>query len=157
RVYLWMSWKYGVEGFECWNYNFWQKNQGGDRARWPDIPWDARSFKEYNCDGMLMYPGPGGTPCSSLRYENLRDGIQDCESLYVLRAYADVWRAAGGNAELFKKADALFDVPDELVSSVVNYSQNRELLLKPRQSVAETIVAIKNCVPNAAYEKVRDK
>jgi len=159
RVYAgMMSWKYRVEGFEYYCYNLWGNNTKGAK-RWPEVPWDVRGFKEYNSDGILFYPGPGGTPCASVRLENIRDGVEDWESLYILRDYADALRArkpSGKAAELLKAADALLDVPDEVVTSVTIWTQDENLLLKTRKAVGETIVATKALVPDAEYKKVRD-
>ena len=113
----------------------------------------------YNCDGMLFYPGPGGTPCPSIRLENIRDGIEDWESFYMLRDYADTLRtggpAAGSKAAgLLQQADAMLDVPDEVVKSVTEWSQDPELLLKTRRQLAELILAIKKLVPPEAYQQL---
>lgn len=157
RSYLWMTWKYRVTGFEYYCYNIWARNIHNP-PRWPDAPWDPRSFKEYNSDGNLFYPGPNGTPCSSVRLENIRDGIEDWESFYLLRDYADALRAKkdAKAADILKRADAMLDVPDEVVTSVTKWSQDPELLLKTRRDLADFIVALKGAVPQAEYEKTRD-
>jgi len=157
-----MSWKYRATGFEYYCFNIWKYNIKPDK-RWPEVPWDARAFVSrnsmYNCDGMLFYPGPKGTPCPSVRLENIRDGIEDWESFYMLRDYADTLRtgapAAGSKAaKLLQQADAMLDVPDEVVKSVTVWSQNPELLLKTRRQLAELIVAIKELVPPEAYQRL---
>jgi hypothetical protein len=165
RVFLWMSWKYRVTGLEYYCYNLWGYNTKGAK-RWPEAPWDARAFvsrnSAYNCDGMLFYPGPKGTPCSSLRLENIRDGVEDWESLHLLRDYADALRNRAGAkpsaqaADLLRRADAMLDVPDEVVTSVSQWSQDGDLLLKTRKALGDLIVAVKAVVPQAEYEKVRD-
>jgi len=159
RAYIWMSWKYRATGFEYYCYNIWNHNFKSPK-RWPEVPWDARAFvsrnSAYNCDGMLFYPGPAGTPCPSIRLENIRDGIEDWESFHMLRDYADALRAKGGHDELLKQADTMVDVPDEVVKSVTQWSQDPELLLKTRRKLAGLIVAIKGLVSRGEYEKVRD-
>ena len=163
RSYIWMSWKYRATGFEYYCYNIWNYNFKGEK-RWPEVPWDARAFvsrnSAYNCDGMLFYPGPKGTPCPSIRLENIRDGIEDWESFHMLRDYADALAAsesggATGDCVLTRALDML-NVPDEVVKSVTVWSQDPELLLKTRRELAELIVAIKQIVPKTEYERVRD-
>ncbi len=159
RSYIWMSWKYRATGFEYYCYNIWKYNYRRGK-RWPEVPWDARAFvsrnSAYNCDGMLFYPGPKGTPCASIRLANIRDGIEDWESFYMLRDFADALRATGGHAELLKQADAMLDVPDEVVKSVAEWSQDPDLLLKTRRELGELVVAVKKLLPPGAYRKVRD-
>jgi len=153
-----MSWKYRVEGFEYYCYSLWGNNMKRAR-RWPEAPWDVRGFKNYNSDGILFYPGPDGTPCSSVRLENIRDGVEDWESFYILRDYADALRATnpkGKPADLLKTADALLDVPDDVVTSVTIWTQDPDRLLKTRKAVGDAIVALKALVPAGEYRKVRD-
>ena len=163
RSYIWMSWKYRSTGFEYYCYNLWNYNMPAGR-RWPEIAWDARGFvsrnSAYNCDGVLFYPGPKGTPCSSVRLENIRDGIEDWESFYMLRDYADALaakkdRGAMAN-DLLARARAMLDVPDEVVKSVTDWSQDPLLLLKTRRELAKLIVDVRKLVPPGDYEKVRD-
>jgi len=163
RSYIWMSWKYRATGFEYYCYNIWKYNFKSPK-RWPEVPWDARAFVSpnsmYNCDGMLFYPGPNGTPCPSIRLENIRDGIEDWESFYILRDYADALAARGDDSAaakaLLAKARAMLDVPDEVVKSVTVWSQDPQLLLKTRRELAGLIVAMKKIVPKAEYERLRD-
>ncbi len=158
RSFIWMSWKYRVSGFEYYCYNLWGNNFR-EGKRWPEVPWNVRGFKQYNSDGILFYPGPEGTPCSSVRLENLRDGVEDWESFYILRDYADVLRAkkpVGQAAELLAASERLLDVPDEVVTSVTIWTQDPQLLLKARRQLGETIVAMKRFVTQAEYEKFRD-
>jgi hypothetical protein len=87
RMIGWLTYVYGTAGLEYWSLNSWGPNQGshdwanferGDSrtafqpTRWP---WG---------DGWLLYPGRGGEPLSSVRFENLRDGFEDAELLLAL-------------------------------------------------------------------------
>ena len=159
RQFIWMSWKYRATGFEYYCYNIWGSNVRNGQ-RWPEAPWNSNAFKQYNCDGMLFYPGPNGQPCASIRLENIRDGIEDWESFYILRDYADAFRARKSSdakaAELLKQADALLDVPDEVVASVTKWTQDDDLFLKTRRQLGNLIVSMKSAVTAAEYEKVRD-
>jgi hypothetical protein len=53
-------------------------------TRWPEKPFAPRGWGATNGDGMLFYPGPDG-PFSSVRFENIRDGIEDWEGHLALR------------------------------------------------------------------------
>jgi hypothetical protein len=87
RAIGWLTYRYGISGFEYWGLNQWGRNtghrdwanfrSGGTRTSWQatKFPWG---------DGWLLYPGDRGEPLSSVRFENLRDGFEDAELLNVL-------------------------------------------------------------------------
>jgi hypothetical protein len=105
---------------------------------------------------MLFYPGPQG-PFSSVRFENIRDGIEDWESHMVLRDYAEALReklktqpGLKAKAEpLLAKADALLKVPDEVVRNMTEWTWEPQVLLKARSELGETIDAFARLVPEA--------
>ena len=67
----WMASAMGFDGFLRWAYNSWPENPLED-SRY--IKWPAG-------DTYLVYPGP----LSSIRFERLREGIQDYEKIRILR------------------------------------------------------------------------
>ena len=85
RLMFWACWKYDAEGFLYWGTTHWDLNMTTDQ-RWPDIPWISYNRQPgHNGCGYLLYPGPNGTPLSSIRFELVRDGIEDYEYLHLLR------------------------------------------------------------------------
>lgn len=89
RIIGWLTYAYGVSGFEYWGLNQWGPNtghtdwasfdKGSTRTTWQRTRWPLG-------DGWLLYPGPHGEPLSSVRFENLRDGFEDAELLLTLNA-----------------------------------------------------------------------
>ncbi len=87
RAIGWLTYRYGITGFEYWGLNQWGDNvrnrdwanfkTGDTRTRWKRTKWPWG-------DGWLLYPGPEGEPLSSVRFENLRDGFEEAELLHVL-------------------------------------------------------------------------
>jgi hypothetical protein len=80
RSIAWYCWMYGVDGFEHWSTNyFWRNVKKGQPMdqKWPNVPWDSRTYYYFNGEGQLVYPGPDGVPYSSVRLENFRDGMED--------------------------------------------------------------------------------
>ena len=128
RVLFWMTWKYGVTGFEYYCYSLFERNYAKETARrYPNVPWKADCWSEgwpTNGDGLLFYPGP----ISSLRFEAIRDGIEDWESHMLLRDAVEVLRR-GGHAELVRKGEAMLKVSDEVVASFRDYTQDPDRLL----------------------------
>jgi len=162
RVLFWMTWKFGPTGYEYYCYNIWHHNiPKPGQPRYPQVPWQADGWDRgwpTNCDGLLFYPGPDGKPVSSIRFENHRDGIEDWESLYVFRDYAEALRQRGGGryASLLKQAAALLQVPAEVCSDFTHWTRRGEVVLEYRRQVGETIDRISRIVSRAEYIRVRD-
>jgi len=162
RALFWLTWKFGVTGFEYYCYNIWKHNYPDkDGKRWPAKPFYPRGWGDTNGDGMLFYPGPDG-PFSSVRFENIRDGIEDWESHYVLRDYAEALRTRDQLAldpkvsALLAKAQAILKVPDEVTKlDFVSWTWEPEVLLKAHRKLGDTIEEIAKLVPEDEMLKVR--
>ncbi len=141
RVIPLICWKYGAAGFEYWSPISWGRNYvKGAAQRWPDVPWMANTFGRYNGDGYLLYPGPGGVPLSSLRFEALRDGLEDYEYLWTLRSLL-TGPAATTNGPAADAARQLLSLPD-LVTPAGGYNSNLLKYATFRRQLAEAIVAL---------------
>lgn len=73
RMIPWLSAYYNVDGYLRWAYN-----------SWSDV--DPYSHPVFNCiqgDDYYIYPGKNG-PVSSIRWELLKEGIEDFELLRIL-------------------------------------------------------------------------
>ncbi len=105
RVMSWMQKDYDVTGLLYWGTSVYTAmgNTGGTRPRDPYN--DPYSFQRITMDGCLSYPGrPYGIdgPVSSMRLENIRDGIEDYDYLCMLE------ERIGETAEQYG-ADVSFD------------------------------------------------
>ena len=143
RVLFWMTWKYGVTGFEYYCYNIWNdRNFNSDPAkRYPNVKWQADGFergKPTNGDGMIFYPGP--TTC--LRMEAMRDGIEEWESHQLLRDCVEGLRNRKHPEKykaLIAKAEKLLAVRDEIVSSFTQYATDPDQLLAAREELGDLL------------------
>lgn len=146
RVLFWLAWKFGVTGFEYYCYNIWRHNLPQDGRRWPEAPFSPRGWGDTNGDGMLFYPGPEG-PFSSVRFENIRDGIEDWESHRVLGDYVAALRGKAARepglaaevGELLARAERVLSVPDEVARDFVNWTWEPDVLLAARRELGDTI------------------
>lgn len=88
RVLLWQMKDIDVSGLLYWatNYYVGQTNWNQMGVRWPRSEWLCNQAA--NGDGLLIYPGPDMTPLSSIRLENIRDGIEDYDYLAMLEHLA---------------------------------------------------------------------
>lgn len=119
RLLGWICFQTGVTGFEYWNPNHWAGNSSPPKLRGG---WVANTFKDYNGDGYLTYPGPDKFPLASLRLANLRDGFEDYEYLYLLKKL-------GGNSASIK----------QVVAGPRDFTSDPELLYNLREEVAKEI------------------
>jgi len=138
RIMFWMCYKYGAEGFLYWGTTHWDLNCVDD-ARWPQKPWIPYNRQPgHNGCGYLIYPGPNGTPLSSIRFELVRDGIEDYEYLNLVRTRLE---AAGNNVpeELRQRALREIRIPAELLVDHERYTDDPKVLLMVRARMAEVI------------------
>jgi len=154
RLLFWMNWKYGTNGFLYYAMNMWRSNRtsahddADARAaiaagkRWPDVPWNTFTFGNYNGDGHLIYPAPGGRPYSSIRLECIRDGIEDYEYFYLL---AELTAALEGPERYFhmvQRAKDLLGVDPRVVTSLTDYTKDPDLVHEARVTLGNHIDAV---------------
>ena len=122
-------------------YYFINISQGGtpqpiDESAGPRTPWNPRTFGSINGDGQLIYAGKSG-PLSSVRLDNIRDGIEDYEYLKTLE------RLLVKKGKCKTQAEARAYVKENFVKFVtVNlwiHTHQPELLRAMRAKVAEAI------------------
>ena len=142
RVLFWMTWKYSVTGFEYYCYNIWNRNYEPDRRRrFPVVAWKADGWEKgwpSNGDGMLFYPGL----ITSLRFEAMRDGIEDWESHQVLADCLAALRHNGAgdrHRELIARARKILAVDPSIVRSFDQYTMSPLKLLAARDLLGQAI------------------
>ena len=102
-----------------------------------------------NGDGRFLYPPrreptAGQPPCldapiNSLRWENLRDGMEDYEYFWLLQQAVTrelVWH---GDTELLKEAREVLKVPPQVSVDLTHFSTDPRLILFHRDRVARMI------------------
>ncbi|NLN91193.1 MAG: DUF4091 domain-containing protein [candidate division WS1 bacterium] len=152
RVWSWQTYQHGVRGLLVWATNYW--TSGAAYPDQPQNPWEdpmsyvsGYSFQAGdvgywgNGDGRFIYPpnrDPLDTetkyltgPVNSLRWEMLRDGIEDYEYLRILEGLA----VAANDAE----ALALLEIPEEISASLTQFATDSTPIYEHRLKVAEAI------------------
>ena len=125
RLLAWMTWGYESDGLLFWHVNYWGANPIID---WQDpyLDWKSTCISRMTGDGCLIYPTPQG-PTSSIRLENICDGVEDYDYLCLLE------QARGRAAAM-----ACFG---QLVKSMKDYSRDPAALSKVRDEIARMIEA----------------
>jgi hypothetical protein len=160
RSIAWYCWMYGVDGFEHWSTNYyWRNVQKGKPMdqKWPNVPWDSRTYYYFNGEGQLVYPGPDGVPYSSIRLENFRDGMEDYEYLFRLKELLSKYSNDTTNTRLNEYRQLLnpenyllYKYPRKIkvtLENTLRYPDEPELILETRQKIALAIEQLQNGLP----------
>ena len=124
RLLAWMTYGHQADGLLFWHVNCWRNNKVID---WRDpylSDWQATSIVNMTGDGVLTYPTPDG-PVSSIRLENIRDGIEDYDYLSLL---ADTKGRAAAMAHF-----------SALVRSMTDFSRQATELYRTREAAVRQI------------------
>jgi len=137
RIRWWMIDRYGLDGSLYWSVTWWRQNPWEQTMSISPSggPWG-------NGDGRLLYPPRRSKPSepiveppvSSIRFENLRDGIEDREYLLMLREIA-----AGQDSQARKARGIVSNIERNLVPTLTCYDQNPAVFLATRHGVASAI------------------
>ncbi len=162
RTWHWQTWQRDIVGTLVWQTNYWTST-----AAFPDQPQNPyldpmgyvsgystpRGVKRHwgNGDGRFIYPPlaaaePGASgdgpviapPVSSIRWEMLREGVEDYEYLYLLRELIEDRRARLSDEQL-EHFQSLLVVPAEITSDMTTFSTDPAPIYRRRRAVAEAI------------------
>jgi hypothetical protein len=136
RVLFWQAWALGVKGMHYWSVNY----DPEDRNPWQD----TLDSTPVNGDGLLVYPGPAG-PVDSIRWECVRDGIEDYDYLVLFNRLRQDLVQQGGQDTLLEAAARVGDL-SALLPDLVSYSRDPQVLLEKRAEIAAMITAMQRAV-----------
>jgi len=162
RTWLWQTWQRDVVGTLVWQSNYWTSS-----SAFPDEPQNPyedpmgyvsgystpKGAKRFwgNGDGRFIYPpesaavpGKSGDgpiiepPVSSIRWEMLREGIEDYEYLYMLRELL-AKRRGELTPEEIKQYEALLEVPESITRDMTTFATDPEPIYSRRSEIARAI------------------
>lgn len=133
--------KYRPDGYLYYALNRWPLSRK-PITDGPYTDWPTWSFGETNGDGSVLCAGPDG-PLSTIRLENITDGIEDNEYFWLLRQeearLKDV--PGAGAARARKQVEAALSIGDGAVRSLTAFSKDPTILYASRRQAAEAILA----------------
>ncbi len=161
RLWPWQSWQYGVQGILIWETLYWTSPAAFPAPKLQD-PWtDPMSYSSGygekpgdigywgNGDGRFLYPprrdaAADQTPCldgpiNSVRWENLRDGMEDYEYFWLLQQAMRRELARHGETELVETARELLKVPADVSQDTTHFTTDPRVILAQRDRVARMI------------------
>ncbi|MBR2904471.1 MAG: DUF4091 domain-containing protein [Lentisphaeria bacterium] len=129
RVMGLLLYKYGVEGFLQWGFNFYNSYH----SLFPVDPYKSvcSDFTFPAGDGFLVYPGKNGIPEDSIRHEVFFEALQDQRSLQLLETKMGrkktekfLVRLCGGTLEMAdypKGEEKILAIRDEINKKLKKY------------------------------------
>lgn len=137
RILFWQAWVLGVRGFHYWAVNAVEPGQDPYLSQLDATP--------VNGNGVLVYPGSDG-PVNSIRWEIIRDGIEDYDYLTILADRLRKARQAGGREGLVTQAEAALNL-QEVVPDLVTFPRDPAKLAAKRDAIARAIVQLSGVAP----------
>ncbi len=144
RVTFWIAAQQGYSGFLHWLMNGWQVNFAG-KERWPAVPWlpyCTPNMKARNGEGYFLYPGPEEQPLASVRFELMREGIEDWELITMLREAVETAEREGRDGPALAAARKALAGVGEIAPTLSDYTREPEAILAAREKVAHALMAL---------------
>lgn len=163
RAWLWQTWQRNIEGILVWQTNYWTsgtaypdhpQNPYEDPMGWCTGYGIPRGEKRPwgNGDGRFIYPPesaaqaqPGEPilegPVDSIRWEMLRDGIEDYEYLAILKRLIRARKQDLTQAQV-RRYSKLLSAPDAVTTDMTHYTKDPAPIEAHRHAVARAIEAL---------------
>jgi hypothetical protein len=161
RVWLWQTWGQGIQGILIWATDYWTspaaypdennpQNPYEDTMSWTAGGVPAGTREPWgNGDGRFTYPPEAAAdahpakpvldgPVDSIRWEHLRDGIEDYEYLVILKRLLAEKDAKLSPADRKAFSD-LLEVPPEISRSLTDWTRSPVPIEKRRDAIALAI------------------
>ena len=129
RILFWQCWALGARGMHYWCVNYSPEGQNPYQ--------DVLDVTPVNGDGLLVYPGAEG-PVDSIRWETIRDGIEDYDYLALLMDRRRKLHAQGGQEALLDQAAKAYNL-EKVLSSLTEFTRDPAVLLDKRREIAHMI------------------
>lgn len=125
RLMHWLNYRYNLRGYLHWGFN-----------EWTDDPINAPG--EHRGDGWHVYPKKNGL-LNSVRWEQMRNGLQDYECLWLLENRISEMRAtlAARVAALIDPRQRGVEIAAQVITDYHDHTRNSEVLYQARRQAIE--------------------
>jgi len=165
RVWLWQTFKRKIDGILVWQTNYWTSPTAYPDRENPQNPYEdpmgwrtgystPKGVKKPwgNGDGRFIYPPESAAdahpdkpvldgPVDSIRWEMLRDGIEDYEYMVILRKLLKA-KEEKLNARQLKKYTALLEVPESITKDMTHFTKDPAPIEAYRDRLARAIARL---------------
>jgi len=124
----WFNYRFELKGYLHWGYN-----------SWTDDPFEAPG--QHRGDGWHVYPTKGGL-LDSLRWEQMRNGIQDYEYLWLLEDKVRQVKNAMSSrvSSLIEPSQRSLEIAASVVRATADYSNDPNVLYAAKGQVIREIL-----------------
>jgi len=165
RVWLWQTWKRKIDGILVWQTNYWTSSAAYPEPDHPQNPYEdpmgwvsgystAKGTKRPwgNGDGRFIYPPQAAAdahpaepvldgPVDSIRWEMLRDGIEDYEYLTILSRLLKA-KQDKLTADQRQQYTELLEVPEYITKDMTTFTKDPAPIEARRDQIARAIVEL---------------
>jgi len=162
RVWLWQSWQRKIDGILVWQTNYWTSSAAYPDRDHPQNPYEdpmgwrsgystPKGVKKAwgNGDGRFIYPPEAAAnahpaapvldgPVESIRWEMLRDGIEDYEYLAILQKLLRAKKDELATRQQENYA-GLLEVPEDITSDMTTFTKDPAPIETRRDRIARAI------------------
>lgn len=127
RILHWLNYKYDATGFLHWGWN-----------QWTEDPFNE--VGKHLGDGWHVYPAKDGV-LNSLRWEQMRNGIQDYEYLLMLEKKTSVLKdSLGSRFSWIDPKQRSKEISSHVVTDFMEYSDDAEVFYKAKMEVLKELM-----------------
>jgi len=127
RIMPWLNYRYDLSGIKHWGWN-----------SWTDDPYNDVGM--HLGDGWHVYPVKGGV-LNSLRWEEMRNGIQDYEYLYMLgQKIQHLKDSLGSRFSWINPMQRGREIAGKVVMSFSDRTDNPQVLYQAKQNVIDELL-----------------
>lgn len=127
RLMHWLNYKYDAVGYLHWGYN-----------QWDDDPFNK--IGEHVGDGWHVYPSKNGV-LNSLRWEEMRNGIQDYEYLWMLEnKIRELKDSLGSRFSWIDPKQRGKEIADRVVKTFADHTDDAKVLYKARTEIIRELL-----------------
>jgi len=128
------------DGFLYYSLQRWLDNEPITSG--PYTTWDPVSFTsnlgDYNGGGNILYAG-SDRPLSSIRLENMRDGLEDYEYYWIVEECLRQAQKKELPQDLINKAQAALEFDESFISSISDFTRDPKDVRRKREELANVI------------------
>lgn len=144
RSYLWQAAKYDLDIISWWGVQNWRSTH---ENIWTNrySSWDSMMYPPHPTLGVYNKPGKGNVdtgPIDSIRWELLREGMEDAKYVYLLRDLISQARQKGMGTEADKADAVLNSIWTNVFPTLNDYRPKYEVYYTLRKQVADAILEL---------------
>jgi hypothetical protein len=127
RILHWLNYRFGLTGYLHWGFN-----------AWTDDPFEAPG--QHRGDGWHVYPKKDGL-INSLRWEQMRNGIQDYEYFRMLEdKITEIKDGLGENLFMIEPSQRGVEIASQVVRTMSDFSRDPQVLYAAKKQIIDELL-----------------